>query len=62
MTGSGTLTFSPDRTSTDVPVPIRGEARDGPGETFVVNLSNPTTATITAGADGQGVATIGEDD
>ncbi|HKB02221.1 MAG TPA: S8 family serine peptidase [Gemmataceae bacterium] len=56
---SGTLTFNPGQTSLTVAVQVRGDRRAEPDETFFVNLSNGTNATI---ADGQGVGTILNDD
>jgi hypothetical protein len=44
---SGTLTFSPGQTSLPINVPILKDAVFGPAsETFTLNLSNPTNATI----------------
>ena len=56
---SATLTFAPGVTSQPVAVAIVGDALPEPGETFVVNLSSPTNATI---ADGQGAGTITDND
>jgi hypothetical protein len=56
---SGTLTFSPGQTTKSITVPIFGDTSVESNETFVVNLSNPTNATI---ADGQGQAIIVNDD
>src|SRR5439155_13121556 len=56
---SGTLTFAPGETSKTSSVLINGDRRPEPNETFVVNLSSPTNATI---ADGQGVGTIVDDE
>jgi Calx-beta domain-containing protein/carboxypeptidase family protein len=55
----GVLTFSPGETSETVKVPIKGDTSDEFNETFSVNLSAATNATI---ADGQGVGTIVDDD
>ncbi|HBL61358.1 MAG TPA: hypothetical protein DDZ80_23890, partial [Cyanobacteria bacterium UBA8803] len=49
---SGTLTFASGETSKTITVPIIGDLLNEDNETFTVNLSNPTNATI---ADGQGV-------
>jgi hypothetical protein len=50
---SGTLTFAPGETSQTVSVQVNGDRLGEPNETFVVNLSNPTNATISDGyADG----------
>ena len=55
----GTLTFPPGQTMRPIAVPVLGDTLDEPDETFSVNLSNPTNATI---ADSQGVGTIQDDD
>ncbi|MCU1449064.1 MAG: endoglucanase [Acidimicrobiales bacterium] len=55
----GDLTFDPGQTSKPVSVPIVGDTVPEPDETFTVNLSAPTNATI---ADGQGVGTITNDE
>jgi probable HAF family extracellular repeat protein len=56
---SGTLTFAPGQTEKTITVLINGDRLGEPNETFVVNLSNPTNATI---ADGQGVGTVIDDE
>ena len=56
---SGTLTFPALTTSQLITVVVNGDTLDELDETFFVNLSNPTNATI---ADGQGVGTIEDDD
>ncbi|HZS33338.1 MAG TPA: Calx-beta domain-containing protein [Methylomirabilota bacterium] len=56
---SGTLTFNPGETTKTVAVPVTGDVTSEPDETFLVNLSNPTNATI---GDGQGIGTITNDD
>ncbi len=56
---SGTLTFAPGETSKTITVLVNGDRVPEPNETFVVNLSRPTNATI---ADGQGVSTILDDE
>jgi hypothetical protein len=56
---SGTLTFAPGETSKTVTVQVIGDRLAEPNETFVVNLSQPTNATI---ADGQGAGTIVDDE
>jgi hypothetical protein len=56
---SGTVTFPPNATSQLVIVQVTSDALDEPNETFLVNLSAPTGATI---ADGQATGTILDDD
>ncbi len=56
---SGTITFNPGETTKSVTVALIGDNIDEVNETFVVNLSNATNATITGA---QGVATILDDD
>jgi glucose/arabinose dehydrogenase len=56
---SGTLTIDPNQASKTITVPVNGDTMFEPNETFVVNLSTPSNATI---ADGQGVGTITNDD
>jgi hemoglobin-like flavoprotein len=56
---SGTLTFAPGETTKSFSVMVNGDAQDEPTETFVVNLSNPSNATI---AKGQSTGTIVNDD
>jgi hypothetical protein len=56
---SGTLTFAPGQTSQTVTVTIAGDTIDEHDETFYLNLSNATNATV---SDTQGVATITDDD
>ncbi len=56
---AGTLTFAPGVITRTFTVPVVGDTLDELDETFVVNLSNPTNATI---ADGQGVGTITDND
>ena len=56
---SGTLTFDPGQTSKPVTVTINGDTLVEPDETFFVDLSSPTNATI---SDPQGVGTITNDD
>jgi uncharacterized repeat protein (TIGR01451 family) len=55
----GTVTFSPGDTSEPVTVLVNGDTKFEPDETFTVNLSNATNATI---ADGSGLGTILNDD
>ena len=56
---SGSLTFTPGQTSKTISVTIIGDTVIEPNETFFVNLSGATNATI---ADNQGVGTILDDD
>ncbi len=59
QSASGTLTFAPGETSKTITVLVNGDRLPEPNETFVVNLSGATNATI---ADGQGVGTILDDE
>ncbi|MFN2511680.1 MAG: Calx-beta domain-containing protein [Pyrinomonadaceae bacterium] len=54
-----TLTFNPGVTSQPVNVQVIGDTLDEENETFLVNLSGATNATI---ADNQGLGTINDDD
>jgi hypothetical protein len=56
---SDTLTFAPGETSKTVVILVNGDRLAEPNETFAVNLSGATNATI---ADGQGVGTILDDE
>jgi large repetitive protein len=56
---SGLLTFTPGQTSKTFDVTVSGDTKNEADETFFVNLSGATNATI---ADGQGVGTITNDD
>ena len=56
---SGTLTFDPSMTTRTISVAVTGDATFEQNETFFVNLSLPTNATI---ADQQGTGTIVNDD
>ncbi|HQZ15224.1 MAG TPA: Calx-beta domain-containing protein, partial [Vicinamibacteria bacterium] len=56
---SGTLTFLPGETAKNILVPVAGDTVGEPAETFFVNLSGSTGASI---VDGQGQATILNDD
>ncbi len=56
---SGTLTFLPGETSQAIAVEVWGDSAPESDETFNVNLWSPVNATI---ADGQGIATIANDD
>ena len=57
--GSGSLTFAAGETSKQVTVLVNGDVLDEANETYFVNLSNPSNATI---GDGQGLGTITDDD
>ncbi len=59
QTTSGTVTFSPGQTAKPVTVLVCGDLFPEADETFFVNLSNPSNATI---SDGQGLGTILDDD
>ena len=56
---SATLTIPGGQTTGTITVLVSGDRLGEPNETFVVNLSSPTNATI---ADGQGVGTIVDDE
>ena len=56
---SGTLTFAPGQTTRTIAVPVIGETVPEANETFFVNLSGATNATI---SDNQGIGTINNDD
>jgi hypothetical protein len=56
---SGTLTFAAGDTSKTIPVPVVGDTVPEPDETFGVDLSAPSGATI---SDGHGIGTIVDDD
>jgi ELWxxDGT repeat protein len=56
---SGSLTFAPGETVKTITVLVNGDQFGEPNETFVVNLSSATNATI---ADAQGTGTILDDE
>lgn len=56
---NGALTFNPGVTSQTITVTVLGDTNIEPNETFFVNLTNPTNATL---SDGQGLGTINNDD
>jgi probable HAF family extracellular repeat protein len=56
---SGTVSFAPGETSKTITVLVNGDRMAEPNETFFINLSGATNATI---ADGQGVGTIIDDE
>ncbi len=59
VSAAGTVTFAPGTTSQSVTVTVNGDTKFEPDETFNVDLSNPTNATI---ADAHGLGTIENDD
>lgn len=59
QTTQGTLTFTPGETQKTIVVPILGDSLVEPDETFAVQLSNPTTATL---ATSRATGTILNDD
>src|SRR5207249_2306332 len=54
-----TLTFNPAQTTKTTTVPVNGDTVDEADETFAVNLSNPTNATLSTAT---GTGTIVDDD
>jgi hypothetical protein len=56
---TGELIFAPGETTKTITVPVIGDRLAEPKQTYLVNLSNPTNASI---ADGQGVGTITDDE
>ncbi len=56
---TGTLTIPAGQTTGTITILVTGDRLAEANETFVVNLSSPTNATI---ADGQGVGTIADDE
>jgi aryl-phospho-beta-D-glucosidase BglC (GH1 family) len=59
IAGSGQVTFAPNETSKTIIVSVLGDLLDENHETFAVNLSNPTGATL---ADNSGLGTITDND
>jgi hypothetical protein len=59
VTTTGTLTFDPNQTQKTINVSVCGDQKFEPDESFFVNLTNPTNATI---SDHQGQGTILNDD
>ena len=59
IAASGSLTFAAGETSKTIAVTVNGDTTVEPNETFVVNLSSPSGATL---ADPQGLGTITNDD
>ncbi len=56
---ASTLSFAPGQTQVQTTIAVTGDAKFEPDETFDVNLTSPSNATI---ADGTGVGTIQNDD
>lgn len=56
---SGTLTFTPGQTTLTITIDVTGDTTFEPDETFVVDLANPSGATI---GKAQGLGTIQNDD
>jgi uncharacterized repeat protein (TIGR01451 family) len=56
---SGTLTFAPGETAKTITVAVKGDTVQESGETFFIDLSSPTNASIT---DGEGQGVIADDD
>jgi hypothetical protein len=56
---SGSKTIAAGSTTTTIDIPVKGDAFAEPNESFTVQLSNPSNATI---ADGSGQVTITNDD
>ncbi|MBM3948686.1 MAG: hypothetical protein FJ312_05505 [SAR202 cluster bacterium] len=56
---SGTLTFAPGNTTKNITVIVNGDLTDESDEVFTVNLNNAMNASV---SDGQGVATIIDND
>lgn len=56
---TGTLTFAPGETTKSITVPILGDVLDETDESFFVNFSNATNASL---LDGQAIGTITDDD
>ena len=59
MAQTGTLSFTAGQTSKTISVTVNGDTTVEPNETFLVNLSSPSGATL---ADAQGQGTITNDD
>jgi predicted outer membrane repeat protein len=59
VAASGTLTIPAGQTTGTITVPVNGDRLAEPNETFVVNLSSLANAVV---ADGQGMATIVDDE
>lgn len=59
QSASGTVTFNPGETQKTITVLVNGDTTPEPDETFTVNLSNPSNATISKAS---GTGTIQDDD
>lgn len=59
VAASGTATITPGLLSTPITISVNSDIMFEPSETFFVNLTNPTNATIN---DNQGIGTINNDD
>ncbi|MER2176201.1 MAG: putative Ig domain-containing protein, partial [Stenotrophomonas maltophilia] len=59
ISASGTLTFAPGTTTQTIAVNVNGDTTPEADETFAVNLTAPTNATL---ADAQGIVTVLNDD
>ena len=59
VTASGSVVFDPGETTKTITVLVRGDNKREASETFFVNLSSPTNATL---LDAQGLGTIVNDD
>jgi hypothetical protein len=57
--GPATVTFEPGQTVRTIQVPVVGDRRDEPAETFVVELSDPVGTVL---ADDRAIGTIKDDD
>ena len=57
---TGTLTFAPGQTAKQISVPVKGDTAIEGNETFAVNLTSPTAATISGS--GFATGTITDDD
>ena len=58
---AGTLTFAAGETGKTIPVSVAGDTEDEPDETVVLEISNPTNATLGAAATASGTITDDED-
>jgi hypothetical protein len=56
---SGSLSFAPGQTTLQIPLEVVGDLLDEPNETFFVNLTSPTNATL---SDSQGLVSIVDND